>query len=195
MSLVLASGSPRRTELLTRAGIAHEVRASAAEEERFAACWAARGAEELALRLALLKAYEVARRSEGDALVLGADTVCRFGGAILGKPRDDAEARRMLEAMMGTRHEVLTGVVLIDLRDGRARSAVEVSVVKLAPWDAARVDDYVAAGLSRGKAGAYGIQDPLIAGAVEEVEGCVDNVIGLPLARVRGLLEEVGWRA
>ena len=188
--LILASASPRRRELLERAGVPFEVEPSAVDEDLAGNPDAEPAAEELALR----KALEVVSRHAGEeALVLGADTVVALGeGAgveLLGKPEDEVEARRMLEALSGSRHRVVTGVALVDARDpGRRLVEHERTWVTMRGITPSEIEAYVASGEWRDKAGGYAIQETADAFVVSLEEGGFDNVVGLPVERVRSLL-------
>lgn len=183
-TLVLASASPRRREILATLGIVFDVDPSGASEE-------ARGEapEALARRLAREKALEVSRRS-GERFVLGADTIVVDGGAVLGKPEDDEDARRMIAQLAGRWHEVITGVALA--RGGAVLEDLAVTTrVHLLPMDAARVARYVASGEGRDKAGAYAVQG-IAAGLCDRLDGSYTNVVGLPAAETVALLERHG---
>jgi len=175
--LILASTSPRRRALLAAAGMEFELAASGVEEERRAD----EPAVGFALRMAEEKALAVSRRS-GDALVLGADTVVECGGEILGKPRDHADAHRMLRTLAGVVHVVVTAFALA--RGGRiAESRTISSRVRFRELGDEEIHAYIRTGEPMDKAGAYGIQAEG-AGLVVEVEGERDNVMGLPVAEV-----------
>jgi septum formation protein len=194
MRLILASSSPRRAELLTTAGLLHEVIKPVTElEEKFAATWADQAADEFAMRLASLKALAVARTLPRQrAVVLGADTIAEHRGQILGKPRDRSDALKMLKQLCGASHAVITGMALIFLDSGKLLTSSVTTRVRLGADDGTLLRDYVAAGLADGKAGSYGIQDPLIAALVEEVTGSFDNVVGLPVLEFKDLLKTHG---
>ncbi|MGH7558957.1 MAG: Maf family protein [Gemmatimonadota bacterium] len=184
--LVLASGSPRRRDLLAGLGLAFEVDPPRNPEE----VWDGRDAPDaFARRLAEAKAADVAGRRPGD-LVIGADTIVVLGSDVLGKPADSAAARTMLQRLSGLVHAVHTGVAVV--LDDRRASGVEVTAVRFRDLGATEIDDYVATGEPLDKAGAYGIQ-AFGATLVERVEGCYFNVMGLPVVRLLALLEEVGW--
>jgi len=179
--LILASTSPRRRALLAAAGVDFELGESGVEEERLEG----EAAVEFALRMAAEKALEVSRRA-GDALVLGADTVVECGGEILGKPRDHADAHRMLRTLSGRFHTVVTAFALA--RDGRlVESRAVVSRVRFRELGDHEIDAYIRTGEPMDKAGAYGIQAEG-AGLVVEVEGERDNVMGLPVGEVLAAL-------
>jgi septum formation protein len=111
---------------------------------------------------------------------------------VLGKPASVAEARRMLEALSGLTHEVLTGVAVLRLPEGAAQIEQEITRVTLAPLSKEEIEDYIATGEPFGKAGAYAIQGR--AGRfVTRIEGCYFNIVGLPLGRLYRMLKKLGW--
>jgi septum formation protein len=182
--IVLASGSPRRAELLRAAGIPFDVDVAAIDE-------VPRTGEspvEHVVRLAREKAEVVARRKSGSP-VLGADTEVVLDGLVLGKPADDGEAARMLERLSGRTHDVITGVAL--LAGGRTLTAVERTEVRFLPLTADEIAWYIRSGEPRDKAGAYAIQG-LASRFVERIDGSYSNVVGLPVATVYGLLRQAG---
>lgn len=190
--IVLASASPRRAEILRNAGIPFEVLAAQVDETRRPR--ELRG--DYVRRLALEKARGAAadaNRSDGDCLFLGADTVLVAGDEILGKPRSEGDARRMLGKLSGNVHEVHTGLAVVQ-RPGTAEGVVdEVTRVTFAPLSDEEIESYIATGEPFDKAGAYGIQG--IGGRyVTRIEGCYFNVMGLPLARLWALLQEFGLK-
>jgi septum formation protein len=186
-SLVLASASPRRRELLSGLGVAFTVRPVDLDETP-------RPGEEprgYVLRLAREKA--AARIAPGE-LVLAADTIVVLDDDLLGKPRDQADARRMLARIAGREHTVLTGVALLETGEtGERRRAetVETSRVRMAAMDEAEIAWYAATGEPLDKAGSYAVQG-LGALFVEEVFGNYTNVVGLPLPATRRLFAELG---
>ena len=175
--LVLASGSPRRAEILERAGWSYEVMVAGIDESL-------KPNEEPAAyvqRLALSKAEAVAQRLE-EGLVLGADTTVVIANQILGQPEDEAEARRMLDLLNGKWHEVLTGVALARV-GGESRVAYETTHVRFAEMSRREIDWYISTGEAFGKAGAYGIQGKA-ALFIEEIQGDYFNIMGLPIRLV-----------
>ena len=181
--LVLASQSPRRRELLEQLGVALEVRPAHADES----VHPGEAAPDYVLRVARDKARTVA----GD-FVLAADTAVVLRGEVLGKPRDAADARRMLSALSGTAHEVLTGVCVRRAAVRIEASAVVSSTVRFAKLSPAQIAWYVETREPLDKAGAYAIQGA--GGAfVLGVEGSVSNVVGLPLAETADLLRRAGF--
>ena len=191
LTLILASASPRRRELLAQAGYLFEVQASSVDESRRSGEDAIR----FATRLAREKAQEVfaLRQSSADpTLVLGADTVVVCDGEILGKPVDAADATRMLLLLSGRTHHVVTGVAVVAgaLLVEVAAEVTQVTVRTLSPQEIA---DYVVGGEPMDKAGAYAIQG-YAARWIPRISGCYFNVVGLPLALVASLLEGVEFR-
>lgn len=181
--LVLASSSPRRAELLRAVGWKFEAIAANVDETRNSS----EDAVSYVRRLAQSKAETVAKIvSEG--VVLGADTVVVIDGEILGQPRDDDDARRMLQLLNDQWHEVLTGVALVGA--GQTSQVVidhETTRVRFARMSADEINWYVSTGEPKGKAGAYAIQGR---GAllIEEIQGDYFNVVGLPVRLVYELL-------
>jgi septum formation protein len=184
--LVLASSSPRRRELLSRLGIALEVAPAEVDESVLPDV----APERHALRVAMAKATAVADGNPGNP-VLAADTIVVASGSILGKPRDDEEARSMLRRLAGRGHLVITALAL--RFRGLAVSRLELARVYFTPMEPALIDWYVATGEPADKAGAYAVQGR---GAlfVARVEGNVQAVVGLPLAAIPALLRRAGLR-
>jgi septum formation protein len=186
LSLVLASQSPRRRELLATAGFEFTIRAGAVEEVRAPG----EAPEDYALRLAREKAeaaWQAGPRS-ADEVVLGADTIVVLGDLVLEKPDGRESARSMLEQLSGREHRVITGVCL--RHTGGAEVASESTLVKFATLSAGEIADYVATGEPMDKAGAYAIQG-LASKFVERIDGCFFNVVGLPLALVYRKVKDV----
>jgi septum formation protein len=180
--LVLASRSPRRSEILQQAGISFVVRPADIDETP-------RPDEhprDYVMRVAREKALAVAA---GPAeIVLGADTTVVVGSRMLGKPRDTADAVRMLEALSGQRHEVITGICLRTA--ARSIEDCSASSVWFAALSRREIEEYVAGGEPMDKAGAYAIQG-VASRFVERIEGCYFNVVGLPVALVCRRLREL----
>jgi len=209
--LILASGSPRRRELLAQAGYVFEVEAADVDESLLAG----EAADVYVRRLAEEKARAVLGRysvdpthrdeaamngapelfsiaDEGPFVVLGADTTVVCDGEILAKPEDAADALRMLRKLSGRTHEVLTGVAVAS-RAGVV-NAVETTLVTFSAIPEAELDFYCATREPMDKAGAYGIQG-YAARWIPRIEGDYFNVMGLPIARVVGLIEEAGYHS
>lgn len=184
MALILASASPRRRELLALVTADFTVCTAPVEESGFCAPSSAA----LAGRLALEKCLAVAAGHPDDC-VLGFDTVVELDGQALGKPRDAAEATRMLQALSGRTHRVHTGVAAA--LAGRVEQRLHTTAVRFAALTAQEIAAYVATPEPYDKAGGYGIQGRA-ARFVEGVEGCYFNVVGLPVRGVYTLLREMG---
>jgi len=192
--LVLASASPRRSELLAQAGYVFEVQAADVDESvrtgEAAGEYVKRLAEEKAV--AVLTRYnptrddETVTNGEPELLVLGADTTVVCDGEILAKPEDAADAMRMLRRLSGRTHEVLTGVAVATR--ARVVSAVETTLVTFSEIPEAELAQYCATREPMDKAGAYGIQG-YAARWIPRIDGDYFNVMGLPIARVVRLIE------
>ncbi len=184
--LILASGSPRRRQLLAAAGLNFEVVHSGVDEHVLAG----ESADGHASRLAREKALAVSRRTP-DALVIGADTTVECGGQIFDKPDGAEEARAMLAALSGNVHLVVTAFALA--RGGEILECEAVrSRVRFRSLASAEIDDYILSGEPLDKAGAYGIQGAG-AGFITDVEGPRDNMMGLPVANVLAALKRAGF--
>jgi septum formation protein len=188
-TFVLASASPRRAQLLRSVGIEPEIVPSEVDESTEPNESPGDGVARLAASKASRVAHGLATRDE--AVVLGADTAVVLDGVPLGKPDDDDDARRMLRALSGRDHDVLTGVHVIAVGSGRTASVVDVTRVRFRELDEHWIRWYVATGEPRDKAGAYGIQGRG-AWLTTAIVGSWSNVVGLPLERLPGLLAEVG---
>ena len=184
-ALVLASGSPRRRELLAGLGLRFTVRAPEVDETPLDGEAPRRYVD----RLARAKATALGQPGE---LVIAADTTVVVDGDILGKPADAREARAMLSRMAGRWHEVLTAVALFEPESRRLVADLASSQVRMAAADPQRIDWYVASGEPLDRAGAYAIQG-LGALLVDEVRGNYTNVVGLPLPLVDALCRELGY--
>ena len=181
MPIVLASASPRRAELLRAAGFSFVVDPADIDESVLPG----ETPDVHVRRLARAKAQACAGRHPGHT-VLGADTVVVVDGRILGKPRDDEEARSMLTALSGRVHHVYTAVAVAG--DGAVRDDVDISAVTFAPMAPDEIAVYVASGEPRDKAGAYAIQG-WASRFIERLEGSYSGVVGLPVAVVHRLLK------
>jgi septum formation protein len=190
--LILASASPRRSEILRNAGFTFEIVPADIDE----ALLSGESARDYVRRLAEQKARAALERRgmhAPPAIVIGADTTVVAAGEILAKPENEEDARRMLRLLSGNTHEVLTGISLIRSADGRAASHVETTRVTFSPLAESEVEDYIATGEPFGKAGAYAVQGT--GGRyVSRIEGCYFNVMGLPLSRLWTMLLDFGWR-
>ena len=186
MSIILASNSPRRRELLAQIGIRDfQILSPDVDEAVESGLSPARMVEALSLR----KARAAAGRAGADDLILAADTVVALDGRVLGKPRDQEEAFAMLSALSGREHRVYTGVTV--LGGGRAATEHEETAVAFRALSPEEIRDYIATGEPMDKAGAYGIQG-VGALLVQGIRGDYCNVVGLPLFRLGRMLSGFG---
>lgn len=197
--VLLASASPRRRELLARAGLEFEVGPVDVDETLAVFETPEQAALELAARKACAAARaRLQRDPAAQLLVLGADTVVAVArGArweLLGKPADPSEAHAMLTALGGTRHQVVTGVCAVRCPDLAQRCGSERTWVTLRSLEPEEVEAYVASGEWRDKAGGYAIQESADRFVTSLEEGGFDNVVGLPVSLTLQLLEQL-WRA
>lgn len=188
MSLVLASTSPRRCELLALLGIPFDVK-NPSYEERLVVD---RAAIEQVQSFAQGKAQSVARQ-EPEAIVLGGDTVIELDHDILGKPADLADARAMLRRLAGRDHHVHTAVSLVCVARGIDVMVLSTAVVRMKPFDERVHEDYLTTRESLGKAGAYSIQGEG-GDLIDSIVGDFPTVVGLPLRLVAQLLAQAGVR-
>ena len=185
-SIILASNSPRRRELLRQIGVVFTSDPADVDERILPG----EGAEAYAVRVALDKARVAAGRA-GSGIVIAADTIVVLGDTILGKPADTLDAERMLTMLSGKRHRVISGLAVVDAKTGRARTGTASTTVWFRNLIADEIRSYVSTGEPLDKAGAYGIQGK---GAllIEKIEGCYFNVVGLPLSLLGKMLREYG---
>ena len=183
--VILGSRSPRRARILEGLGVEFVIDRPSIEENAIGG----EAPEEHVARLSREKAVEVAGRHERGTL-LAADTVVVLDERLLGKPDDPSDAVRMLKALRGRWHEVLTGVTVVRCSDAASATGVERTRVLFRRLTDAEIVDYVGCGEPLDKAGAYAIQD-CGAAVVERVEGCFYNVVGLPVARLCRVLEDL----
>ncbi len=186
--LILASESPRRAALLRAAGFDFDVARPVIHEPE---CLAGNPPPaHLAEALSYLKARSLADR-HGEGVILAGDTVAARDGQVFGKPADRVDARRILCALMGTTHHVITGVTVMDAASRRRRIAHACTTITMHRMNETELTDYLDSGEWAGKAGAYGIQDH--GGAfVAAMDGSFSNVVGLPLELVGSMLAEFG---
>lgn len=188
MEIILASASPRRKELMEVLGLPFSVRVSDADEttdENLPPYF-------IVERLSLLKAADVAAKvsAEGkDALVIGADTIVVLDGAILTKPKDEEDAKRMLAALSGKWHSVLSGVTVMDTKTAKSETFYVETKVHFVELTQEEIDGYVKTKEPLDKAGSYGIQGK--GGMfIDKIEGDYFNVVGLPVCRLSGVLKK-----
>lgn len=184
-SIILASQSPRRSQLLEQINIPFTVRVSEVEEH----IDSIEGTpEHKAQQLALMKARDVASTCK-EGIVIGADTIVVLDNMIMGKPSDEEEAYLMLKRLNGRQHRVITGLAVIDAATGLTRLDYEATLVSFKKVSDKAIKSYISTGEPFGKAGAYGIQG-IGAVLVEKIDGCYSNVVGLPLSKLCSMLEE-----
>ena len=188
MEWILASASPRRKELFADLVEKFDVIPAQGEEKVEAGLTP----KQLVQALAKQKAEEVAAMpcAKGK-FVLGADTVVALGDEVLGKPKDEADAKRMLTALSGKSHDVYTGVCIVYLdKDGNQATRIDAARTEVVfeALSNEQIDAYIAGGSPMDKAGAYGIQD---GGLVKEIKGSYSNVVGLPMELLESLIKEV----
>ncbi len=185
--LLLASGSPRRRELVRWLGLPVRVQVPRVDETPRPG----ETPEAYVLRLARAKAAALRTAAGADDIILAADTAVVFAQRILGKPRDEAEAAAMLQQLQGRAHGVLTGFALLWPAQGREHSQVVRAAVHMRPLSAEEIAAYIATGDPLDKAGAYAAQNPVFR-PVQAVEGCFANVVGLPVCAVAQALAAWG---
>lgn len=181
MKIILASGSPRRRELLQKLNIDYEIKVSEVDESEEGS-----NPSEIVENLAIKKAKAVLDEDgTQDVLVIGADTLVFYENEVLGKPCDEDEARDMLSLLSNRTHQVYTGVALIRKVNGveTVSSFSEVTDVTFYEIDRFEIDEYIKTGSPLDKAGAYGIQDDF-AKHIKKINGDYNNVVGLPVSRL-----------
>ena len=186
-TLILASASPRRREILGRLGVRFRTDPGTFSEP---ARMPRESPARYAVRLARLKARQVGARHRAG-MVIGADTVVVAGNRILGKPASTADARRMLKTLQGRWHRVITGVCLLDVRSQRSRSDHSVTRVHVRRLTLSEIEWYLRTGEFMDKAGAYAIQG-LGSLLVDRLDGCYFNVVGFPIVTFLKLCRRMG---
>ena len=192
MKYILASGSPRRKEILTKMGLTYEVLVSEVSEEHEDLA-----PEQIVLELSRRKAEAVAAllqngQSDEDTCVIAADTLVAIDGEVLGKPADRKESYDMIARISGREHQVYTGVTLIKLPEGKTDSFYEGTDVYVKALTAKEIQAYVDTGEGDDKAGAYAIQG-IFAKHIDHYAGDYDNVVGFPAAALRERLEKYNF--
>jgi len=185
-TLILASNSPRRRELLAQIGLTFTVSPADVDER----LQPGEAPTDYAERLAREKATAAAEQA-GEGIVIAADTIVVVGGSVLGKPADAADARRMLTELSGREHEVVTALAVMDAASRRFSVRTSITKVWFRVLTEREITAYVATREPLDKAGAYGIQER---GAllVDRIEGCYSNVVGLPLSLLGEMLRDFG---
>jgi len=179
-TVILASASPRRAELLKKIIEDFEVIPSKIDESKITA----NTPEEFARSAALAKAKEVAKTNP-NAVIIGADTIVVLGGKILGKPKDKKDAFEMLQSLSGKTHQVITGIAIVD--GEKVTTGAETTQVTMKKVATETIQNYVESNRPLDKAGSYGIQE-IEGDFVEKVYGDYDNVVGLPTQKLKDLL-------
>lgn len=185
--IILASGSPRRRELLAGLGLDFEIRLMDGIDESYPD---GLGGEGIAEHISREKAFAYRNTMADDELIITADTIVYLEGKVLGKPKDEAEAHEMLRSLSGKTHEVITGVTLLTKADIHTFSSV--SKVTFAGLSDDEIDYYITHYHPTDKAGAYGIQEWIGFVGVERIEGSYFNVMGLPVQRLYTELKQFG---
>ena len=181
--IILASGSPRRRELLTKMGYDFTVVVPDVNEDITG------DPQQQVLALSIRKSDAVCPRFRRE-IVICADTLVAVDGQTLGKPESDDDARRMLNLLSGRAHQVFTGLCVTDTQTGRRTALTDVTWVRFRPIAPEEIDEYIATGEHLGKAGSYAIQGR--GGAfVEAIDGSRDNVIGLPTEKLQVILDDM----
>ena len=186
-TIILASSSPRRAQLLETIGVEYELAPSQVQERMHAG----EAPPDYITRLARAKVIAVARKRE-SGLVIGADTIVVLDGRVLGKPEDEQDAERMLRQLSGRWHAVMTGVALYDIASRREVADYDKTLVRFAQLTDKEIEWYLKSGEPMDKAGSYGIQG-LGSLFVEEIAGNYFNVVGLPIPLVYRLARRLGY--
>ena len=187
--IILASGSPRRKELLSLMGVTYEVMVSQKEEKL-------QDVEPsgLVMELAKMKACDIAEQVEGPAVIIGADTVVSCKNKVLGKPKDTEDARQMITMLAGNSHEVYTGVTMVIKEANQTERMVtfyEATKVYVTPMSEEEIRSYVATGEPMDKAGSYAIQG-VFAPYISKIEGDYYNIVGFPISHLYHAAKEAG---
>ncbi len=187
--IILASASPRRRELMQQAGYEFEVQVSHKEET-----YISETPDDIVKELALLKARDIAEQNEAkDLVVIGADTVVAYQGAILGKPKSKEDAFAMIQSFQGDKHQVYTGVAILSY-DGEGNETIVNHAVKTDVYVNSMTNEeiwnYIESDNVMDKAGSYGIQSGF-AIHIEKIEGDYFNVVGLPISYIYNILKDI----
>jgi septum formation protein len=184
--IILASTSPRRKELLEKTGLNFDIATSDYEEDMTLSL----APKELVIYLSQGKAQAIAGKYP-DAIIIAADTIVVYKGAILGKPHTDEKARDMLNILSGNVHSVITSFTVLDTRDGKIVSQAVESTVYLKQLTKEEIDKYIATKEPLDKAGAYAVQG-IGSSLIDRIEGSFSSIVGLPIEEVLETLKEFG---
>jgi septum formation protein len=185
--LVLASGSPRRQEILRQLGLEFDVMISRSNEtlpEGFPP-------EKAAMELALQKTRDVMLRIGYPAVIIGADTIVVMEGKVMGKPVNARQAFEMISALSGKQHAVITGIAVADSTTGEERAGYQSTLVRMKEIPPGRIKKYIATGEPFDKAGAYAVQGKASV-FIDSIDGCYFNVVGLPVGKLDDMLRSMG---
>lgn len=188
--IILASGSPRRKEILSQVGINFTVCVSTVEEITSETL-----PENIVMELSKMKAHDVAKQYEKNTIIIGSDTIVAYKNQILGKPKNEEDAKKMLQMLSGVTHEVYTGVtVIIKKESGEVieNTFFEVSKVTVSDLTEDEIMDYINSKEPLDKAGAYAIQGRFAA-HVTRIEGDYYTIVGLPIARLYQEVKKLGF--
>lgn len=184
-TIILASASPRRIELLKKIVREFKIIPSGIDEMRINA----KSPKTFAVKAALAKAKDIAAKRK-NAVVIGADTIIVLGKKIIGKPKNKKDAVRILTSLAGRTHQVITGMAVVDSNSSKELTDYEVTRVKMKKVKAGEIKEYVESGRPLDKAGAYGIQE-IEDIFIEKIVGDYDNVVGLPVRALKKLLRRI----
>ena len=191
--IILASGSPRRKEILEQVGVKFSVSISDKEE-----IITKLRPEEIVVELAAMKAMDVAKQTEDRTIIIGADTMVALDGQVMGKPKDEADAKNMLRSLQGKKHQVYTGISVIIKQseeilelNNKTINFVEVTDVWVNSMTQEQIASYVSTGEPRDKAGSYGIQGKFAIN-IGKIEGDYYNIVGFPISKLYAVLLKEG---
>lgn len=187
-NFILASVSPRRKDLLTKAGYKFKVVPPDIDESAFSSEQIA--SSRYTEKLALAKANSVAKKYP-DCLVIGADTIADFNGEIIGKPTDQTDAERITRKLFSAPHKVITGLAIVRIADGIELVESDTTIVIPRRMTDEQITEHIKGGSWQGKAGAYAIQETADE-FVEKIKGSLTNVMGLPMELLQKMLNEIG---
>jgi len=185
-NIILASSSPRRKQLLSQLGLEFSIISPSFDENKFSLSTKPESVQ----KLSLYKAKSVCTKLTISALIIGADTVVIHEDKILGKPKSREEAFEMLKMLSGNTHHVITGIAVVDTDTGKEYTSYDITYVKFNKLSDTQINDYIDNMKPYDKAGAYGIQE-LPPEFVKEIDGEIDNVIGLPTKILIKLLHSI----
>jgi len=184
--IILASKSPRRADLLNQIGLNFEIIPSKINEKQYIS----QDPEESVKKIALMKANEVAKKIK-NGIVIGADTIVILDGEVIGKPKDERDAFKILKKISNKEHVVITGLAVVDASTKKTFVETVKTLVKFKKITDEEIKDFIDTGEPFDKAGGYGIMN-FASIFVEKVNGCFYNVVGLPLSKLTEMLKHFG---